>query len=117
MCILSILVARVGGGNSVSHTSVKGDQTVGGIHLFEIHSPSGGMDLGLKLLILLSVALGVAYWCLHQKTKKVARTAVLTSAAGVTQYALKMAPLQMAAAGLAAGGQAAPGRVGLMDVP
>ena len=87
-CILALLVNRVGGGNSVSHTGVKGDQTVGGIHLFEIHSPSGGMGLGLKLLILLAVALAVAYWCLRQKTKKVARTAAITSSAGATQYAL-----------------------------
>ena len=117
-CILALLVNRVGGGNSVSHTGVKGDQTVGGIHLFEIHSPSGGMGLGLKLLILLAVALAVAYWCLRQKTKKVARTAAITSAAGATQYALQMAPLQMAAAGMAAGAPAAPGgRVGPMDLP
>ena len=112
--IISFLVAQVGRGNLVSHTGVKGDQTVGGIHLFEIHSPSGGMGLGLKLLIMLAVALGIAYWCLRQKTKKVARTAALSSAAGVlpaAQYALQMAPLHMAA-----GGNVAPGRIGPMDV-
>ena len=41
LVILSFLITNVKGGNSVSHTGVKGDQTVGGIHLFGIHSPSG----------------------------------------------------------------------------
>ena len=75
--LLLILFHMAGGDNKVSHTGVRGDQTVGGVHLFEIHSPSGGMGLSLKMLILLAVALGIAYWCLLQRAKKMAMTAAL----------------------------------------
>ena len=117
--VLFLTISQVGGGNSVSHNGVKGDQTVGGIHLFEIHSLSGGMGLGLKLLIMLAVALDIACWCLRQRTKKVARMTALSTAKGLSlpavQYALQMAPMQMAAAGIAAGGNVTPRRVGHMD--
>ena len=55
-------------------SSVEGDQTVGGVHLFEIHSPSGGMGLGVKFLLVL-VAVGfIVYWCLRRKAKRFKRS-------------------------------------------
>ena len=53
-----------------SQSSVEGDQTVGGIHLFEIHSPSGGMGLGIKFLLVLAVVAFAIYWCLRRKAKR-----------------------------------------------
>ena len=32
------------------NNKVDGDQTVGGMHLFEMHTPEGGMGLGLSLI-------------------------------------------------------------------
>ena len=44
-------------------SSVKGDETVGGVHLFEIHSQSGGIGMGIKILVVGLIVLAVMWWC------------------------------------------------------
>ena len=50
----------------------KGDQTIGGVHLFEFHSPGGGMGIGIKVLVFLIIAAAVIYWCLKEKCRLIA---------------------------------------------
>ena len=76
--ILTLLMSVMG--NIEVHSGVKGDQMVGGVHLFKIHSPLGEMDLGLKLLLLFAAVLAIVYWCLQQRTKKLARSSILSAA-------------------------------------
>ena len=76
------------------HVGIHGDQTVGGVHLFEVHSPSGGMGLGLKLLLLLAVVLLAGYWCLSQRTKRLAQSAIMASAMAGNPLGQCMIPMQ-----------------------
>ena len=56
--------------NSKTHNDVKqGDQSIGGVHIFEFHAPGGGMGIGIKLLIVAIIAVAVGYWCLKEKCK------------------------------------------------
>ena len=48
-----------------ARNSGDGDQTVGGIHFFEIHAPGGGLGIGIKIMILLAI-LGVAVYCYYK---------------------------------------------------
>ena len=54
----------------LANNKVNGDQTVGGIHFFEVHSTSGGMGLGIKILLALLVAGLLAYYCIRRRAKK-----------------------------------------------
>lgn len=56
--------------NVSANNKVNGDQTVGGIHFFEVHSTSGGMGIGIKIIIALFIAALVAYFCIRQKAKR-----------------------------------------------
>ena len=47
----------------------RGDQAVGGVHIFEFHAKGGGMGMGLKVLIFGIIVLFVAYWCLKEKCR------------------------------------------------
>ena len=47
----------------------RGDQAVGGVHIFEFHAKGGGMGMGLKVLIFGVIAVFVAYWCLKEKCR------------------------------------------------
>ena len=50
----------------------RGDQTLGGVHIFEFHAPGGGMGIGIKILVLAVIAIAVGYWCLKEKCRTVA---------------------------------------------
>lgn len=56
--------------NQVGINHLNGDQTTGGIHFFEFHTPSGGIGLGTKLLFVAVIAILIAYFCLRRKLKK-----------------------------------------------
>ena len=86
------------------NNKVNGDQTVGGIHFFEVHSTSGGMGVGIKIIIALFVAGLVAYFCIRQKAKKFMRRSLvgnmLTSVTSTqpmnpNQPALQAQPFQL----------------------
>ena len=47
----------------------RGDQSVGGVHIFELHAKGGGMGIALKIIIGAIIAISVAYWCLKEKCK------------------------------------------------
>ena len=85
-------------GATNEHVGIHGDQTVGGVHLFEVHSPSGGMGLRLKLLLLLAVVLLAGYWCLRQRAKKVAQTTLMANAMAGNPLGHCMIPMQQMAA-------------------
>ena len=55
--------------NSVSNDVRRGDQAIGGVHVFEIHSPGGGMGIGIKVLVIAVIAIAVLYWCLKEKCR------------------------------------------------
>ena len=71
LCLLARAQANTNTQLGVNHMS--GDQTVGGIHFFEIHTPSGGMGLGIKLFLGALIAIAVAYWCIRRKAKQTLR--------------------------------------------
>jgi len=48
-----------------------GDQVIGGVHVFEVHAPGGGMGLGIKVLLLGVIAVAVGYWCLKEKCRMI----------------------------------------------
>ena len=56
--------------NQVGINHLNGDQTTGGIHFFEFHTPSGGIGLGTKLLFVAFIAILIGYFCLRRKFKK-----------------------------------------------
>ena len=56
--------------NAQVDATVSGDQTVGGIHLFELHAPGGGVGLGIKIMLILAIAAAVGYWWLKRRAKK-----------------------------------------------
>lgn len=64
--IIFLLTAQV---SAQSQNQVKGDQTVGGVHLFEFHTPEGGMGFGFKMMILLVVIVALIYWYVKRKAK------------------------------------------------
>ena len=49
----------------------RGDQAVGGVHIFEFHAKGGGMGMGLKVLIFGVIAVFIAYWCLKEKCRTI----------------------------------------------
>ena len=52
------------------NNKVDGDQTVGGVHLFELHSPNGGMGIGVKVLVAAIIVGIIFYWCVTKRIKK-----------------------------------------------
>ena len=47
-----------------------GDQSVGGIHLFEFHGKHGGTGLGIKVIIVLVLILIAVYIIIRYRTRK-----------------------------------------------
>ena len=47
-----------------------GDQSVGGIHLFEFHGKHGGTGLGIKVIIVLILILIAVYIIIRYRTRK-----------------------------------------------
>ena len=73
---------------------VDGDQTVGGVHLFELHSPSGGMGFGLKVLLIV-IIVGVAiYWYIQRQTRAALKRHLPTTVAAAASYASPALELQ-----------------------
>ena len=58
---------------TVNHDVRRGDQAIGGVHVFEFHAPGGGMGIGIKLLVLTVIAIAICYWCLKEKCSIFAR--------------------------------------------
>ena len=52
------------------NNNVDGDQSVGGVHLFEMHTPEGGMGLGIKFIIVGVIVGIICYWCVSRRLKK-----------------------------------------------
>ena len=52
------------------NNTVQGDQSYGGIHLFEWHGQHGGIGLGWKILFVLVLVLLLAYWWMKRKANK-----------------------------------------------
>ena len=47
-----------------------GDQSVGGIHLFEFHGKHGGTGLGIKVIVVLILILIAVYIIIRYRTRK-----------------------------------------------
>jgi len=47
--------------------TIAGDQSYGGVHLFEFHGQHGGMGLGFKLIFTAVLIFAVVYWCLKDR--------------------------------------------------
>ena len=69
----SMLVACAKAKQTQVESTVEGDQTVGGIHLFEVHAPGGGIGIGIKVLIVLAIIGGLVYWYIRRKANKLRR--------------------------------------------
>ena len=50
-------------------SSVEGDQTVGGVHLFEVHTSSGGIGIGIKILVVVIIMALILWWCCRKGNK------------------------------------------------
>lgn len=71
LCILLLLCQCFGRNTQVGvNNKVEGDQSVGGVHLFELHSPHGGTGLGIKILIVGLIVGGLIYWFVNRKIRK-----------------------------------------------
>ena len=70
--LLSHFVAVLHTQNELHFGNNGGDhQTFGGIHFFKVHSSSGGMGIGIKLLFVLLIVGAILYWFIRQKCRKV----------------------------------------------
>ena len=65
--------------------TVTGDQTNGGIHLFEVHAPGGGMGIGLKVIALITVVALV--WWIRQRYIKFRKSATTQLGQAAITYA------------------------------
>ena len=95
--IIALTVPNVNArGNNQVDAEVQGDQTVGGIHLFEVHTPGGGMGIGIKVMLVCVVLAIVGYWWLRRRAKKALQRTLAAqglSALGGNQF--QMHQLQM----------------------
>ena len=55
-----------------ANNKVDGDQTIGGVHFFEVHAPGGGMGLGIKIGLAI-VLLALCIWLWMRYRAKLAR--------------------------------------------
>ena len=67
---------------------VKGDQDVGGIHLFEFHSTSGGVGMGWKILMVTMFVILALYFYIRHRMRRYVRSQVLP----LTQVGRMMEP-------------------------
>ena len=56
---------------------VKGDQDVGGIHLFEFHTTSGGVGMGWKILLLALIVIMALYFYIRHRMRRYVRSQIL----------------------------------------
>ena len=68
-CLLGSAFSQNTKTNTLTKTTnnVKGDQSYGGIHLFEWHGEHGGIGLGWKILLALLILLAIGYWWTKKK--------------------------------------------------
>ena len=79
------------------NNKVEGDQTVGGVHLFEVHTPEGGMGFGIKVMIFVFIVGVILYWFIRQRVKKCRRALVpYSSAAGNVSNLTQLAMTELA---------------------
>ena len=71
-CLLGSAFSQNTKTNTLTKTTnnVKGDQSYGGIHLFEWHGEHGGIRLGWKILLALLIILAIGYWWTKKKANK-----------------------------------------------
>lgn len=74
------------------NNDVEGDQTVGGVHLFELHTPEGGVGMGIKILIVMAVVLLVLYWCCLKKVQSCKETILPYAEAAIAAPAALQQP-------------------------
>ena len=86
--IAYLLVHSCFGGQTHVGNKVQGDQTVGGVHLFELHAPGGGIGLGIKVLLIGGLILALLYWYMRRPTiRAIRRTAASAAPAIGTELA------------------------------
>ena len=56
-------------GVAYAANQVHGDQDVGGINLFEFHSTSGGVGMGWKILVIVSIVILDLYPYIHHRMR------------------------------------------------
>ena len=78
-----------------ANNNVRGDQTVGGVHFFEVHSTSGGMGLGIKILLVLLIGGALAYYCIRNRAKKYLKKTVLGNVLTNVTATQPLAPHQL----------------------
>ena len=76
------------------NNKIEGDQSVGGVHLFELHTPSGGTGYGVKLVVIGLIIGIIFYWCISKRVKKCQQAVIPYATAAsnvsrVSQYALQ----------------------------
>ena len=92
-----VIIILIASSAKTHANTVKGDQTVGGIHFFEVHSTSGGMGLGVKILIALCIAVCLAYYCIRNRAKKYLRKTMLGNVLTSVTSTQPLAPQQLQA--------------------
>ena len=87
LCIFLLLTGCLANQSHVGN-KVAGDQSVGGIHLFELHAPGGGIGLGIKVLLIGAIVVAILYWYMRRQTiRAIRRTAVTAAPALGTELA------------------------------
>jgi len=79
------------------NNKVEGDQTVGGVHLFEVHTPEGGMGFGIKVMVFAFIIGVILYWFIRQRVKKCRRALdPYSAAAGNVSHFTQLAMAELA---------------------
>ena len=90
---LYLIFASVSANQNHVGNKVGGDQTVGGIHLFELHAPGGGIGLGIKIMLIGGLVLALLYWYMRRQTiRAIRRTAYPYPATEMSEIATTVAP-------------------------
>ena len=61
----------------IATNQVRGDQDVGGIHLFEFHSTSGGVGMGWKIMMVALIIILILYFYIRHRMKRYVRSQIL----------------------------------------
>ena len=104
LCLLTVFAVVHAATQVGVNNRVDGDQTVGGVHLFELHTPQGGIGLGFKIILILIIVGAVIYWYIRRRTQMAIRRhpALQQIATAASAYAPYAPPLTATALDLAA---------------
>ena len=70
VCAFFVYLLLITFTSAAAANQVRGDQNVGGVHLFEFHSNSGGMGLGWKVIIGIVIFLIIVYIYVRYRARK-----------------------------------------------